>query len=59
MVKREKKLDQEILAFSISHDHRSVSIQGRYAVIEKKKTAIYRLLIHEVSFTALDSKDES
>jgi hypothetical protein len=34
-VKREKELHREILAFSISHDHRSVRIYGHYAVIDQ------------------------
>ncbi len=57
-VKREKELHQEILAFSISHDHRSVRIYGHYAIIEEDKTTFYRHPIHEFSFTALDGKDK-
>ena len=55
-VKREKELDQEILAFSISHDHRSVRIYGHYPVIEGDKTTFYRHPIHIFDFTALDGK---
>lgn len=58
LVKREKELDREILAFSISHDHRSVRIYSHYPVIEEKKTTFYRHPIHEFSFTALDGKDK-
>ena len=57
-VKREKELDREILAFSISHDHRSVRIYGHYPVIEGDKTTFYRHPIHEFSFTALDGKEK-
>lgn len=57
LVKREKELDQEILAFSISHDHRSVRIYGHYPVIEADKTTFYRHPIHEFSFTTLDGKE--
>ena len=57
-VKREKELHREILAFSISHDHRSVRIYGHYAVIEEDKTTFYRHPIHEFSFTALEGKDK-
>ncbi|KAF7958048.1 hypothetical protein EAE96_003615 [Botrytis aclada] len=39
--KREKELNREILAFSISHDHRTVRIYGHYPVIDGKK---YHLL---------------
>ncbi|KXL43489.1 hypothetical protein M433DRAFT_69849 [Acidomyces richmondensis BFW] len=58
LVKREKELHREILAFSISHDHRSVRIYGHYPVIEGKKTTFYRHPIHEFSLTALDGKEK-
>ncbi|KAI4230586.1 MAG: hypothetical protein L6R40_007998 [Gallowayella cf. fulva] len=57
-VKREKELDREILAFSISHDHRSVRIYGHYPLIEEDKTTFYRHPIHEFSFMALDGKEK-
>ena len=38
LVKREKGLHREILAFSISHDHETVRIYGHYPVIDGKKT---------------------
>jgi hypothetical protein len=41
-VKREKEIHREILAFSISHDHRTVRIFGHYPMIEDKKTTFYR-----------------
>ncbi|KAK5310763.1 hypothetical protein LTR93_011949 [Exophiala xenobiotica] len=58
LVKREQELHREFLAFSISHDHRSVRIYGHYPVIEDKKTTFYRHPIHEFSFTALDGKEK-
>lgn len=58
LVKCEKELDREILAFSISHDHRSVRIYGHYPVIDGKDTKYYRHLIHTFDFTALDGKDK-
>lgn len=58
LVKREKELDREILAFSISHDDRSVRIYGHYAVIEETKTTFYRHPIHTFDFTALEGKDK-
>ncbi|PVH70477.1 hypothetical protein DL98DRAFT_564149 [Cadophora sp. DSE1049] len=58
LVKREKELHQEILAFSISHDHRTVRIYGHYPIIDGKKTTFYRHPIHEFSFTALDGKEK-
>ena len=57
-VKREKELDREILAFSVSHDHSSVRIYGHYPVIEGDKTTFYRHPIHKFDFTALDGKEK-
>jgi len=57
-VKREKELHREILAFSISHDHRSVRIYGHYAIIDDDKTTFYRHPIHTFDFTALDGKEK-
>ncbi len=57
-VKRDKDLDREVLAFSISHDHRCVRIYGHYPVIKEGKTTFYRHPIHEFSFTALDGKEK-
>lgn len=58
LVKREKELQREILAFSVSHDHRSVRLYGHYPVIEEKKTTYYRHPIHTFDFTALDGKEK-
>jgi hypothetical protein len=52
LVKREKEVHREILAFSISHDDRTVRIYGHYPVIDGNKTKFYRHLIHEFSFVA-------
>lgn len=52
VVNREKELDREILAFSMSHDHRSVRIYGHYPVIKRKDTTYYRHPIHTFDFTA-------
>jgi len=57
-VKREKELNREILAFSISHDHRSVRIYGHYPVIKGDKTTFYRHPIREFSFTEQDGKEK-
>ncbi|TKA64766.1 hypothetical protein B0A55_13033, partial [Friedmanniomyces simplex] len=56
-VKREKELHREILAFSVSHDHRSVRIYGYYAEIGESETKYYRHAIHTFDFTALDGKE--
>ncbi|KAF1357401.1 hypothetical protein EJ07DRAFT_128592 [Lizonia empirigonia] len=58
LVKREKELNREILAFSVSHDHRSVRLYGHYAVVNGPDTTFYRHPIHEFSFTALDGKEK-
>ena len=58
LVKREKELHRQIIAFSISHDHRTVRIYGHYPVIEKGKTTFYRHPIHEFSFSALDGREK-
>ena len=56
-VKREKELNREILAFSISHDNRWVRIYGHYPVIDGDKITYYRHPIHEFSFTTLEGKE--
>lgn len=58
LVKREKELHRQILAFSISHDNETVRIYGHYPVIEGKRTTFYRHPIHKFSFTALDGKEK-
>ena len=55
-VKREKELDREILAFSISHDHTSVRIYGHYPVIEGDRTTFYRHPIRKFDFTDGEEK---
>ncbi|KAI9698636.1 MAG: hypothetical protein M1836_003745 [Candelina mexicana] len=57
-VKREKELDREILAFSISHDHRSVRIYGHYPVIYEDKITFYRHPIREFSFVEMDGREK-
>lgn len=57
-VKREAELDRKILAFSVSHDHRSVRIYGHYPVITGKDTKYYRHPIYDFSFTTLDGRDK-
>lgn len=58
LVKREKELHREILAFSISHDHRTVRIYGHYPVINGSRTIFYRHPIHTFDFTALEGKEK-
>jgi len=56
--KREKELQREILAFSISHDHRSVRIYGHYPVVEGKKATFYRHSIRTLDFTEREGKEK-
>ncbi|EDN02462.1 conserved hypothetical protein [Histoplasma mississippiense (nom. inval.)] len=58
LVGREEEINREILAFSISHDHRTVRIYGHYAVIEGNKTSFYRHPIRTFDFTSEEGKDK-
>ncbi|KAK2593666.1 hypothetical protein QQS21_008635 [Conoideocrella luteorostrata] len=57
-VKRENELHRQVLAFSVSHDHRSVRIYGHYPVMDGNTTKYYRHPIREFSFTELDGKEK-
>ena len=57
-MKREKEIDREILAFSVSHDDRNVRIYGHYSVIEGKVTKYYRHSIREFNFRELDGREK-
>lgn len=58
LVKREKELHREILAFSISHDHNIVRIYGHYPIINGKDTTFYRYSIRKFDFTELEGKEK-
>ncbi|KAK5145977.1 hypothetical protein LTR32_002359 [Rachicladosporium monterosium] len=58
LAKREKEIDREILAFSMSHDHSTVRIYGHYPVIEGKNTAFYRHPIRKFDFTEQDGQEK-
>ena len=58
LVKREKELHREILAFSMSHDHSSVRIYGHYALIDKSKTTFYRHTIKKFDFTSEEGREK-
>ncbi|KAF2240247.1 hypothetical protein BU26DRAFT_572930 [Trematosphaeria pertusa] len=58
LVKREQELHRQILAFSISHDHRSVRIYGHYPVIKGKDTTFYRHPIRTFDFTELEGREK-
>ena len=55
---RETEVHREILAFSISHDHRSVRIYGHYPIVDKNDTKYYRHPIRTFDFTELDGKEK-
>ncbi|KAL7921194.1 hypothetical protein ACQKWADRAFT_296512 [Trichoderma austrokoningii] len=56
-VGREKELDGEILAFSVSHDNESVRIYGWYPAIGAKTTT-HRHTIRKFNFTELDGREK-
>ncbi|KJZ68642.1 hypothetical protein HIM_11972 [Hirsutella minnesotensis 3608] len=58
LVGREEEINRQILAFSISHDHRLVRIYGHDPVIQGKDIKYYRQPIHTFDFTTLDGKDK-
>ena len=57
-VDREMELHREILALSISHDHRAVRIYGHYPVIEGKDTTYYRHPIRTFDFTEMEGREK-
>lgn len=58
LVNREKEIDREILAFSLSHDHSDIRIYGHYPVMDGKDTGYYRYPIRTFNFTELDGKEK-
>jgi hypothetical protein len=58
LVKREKELHGEILAFLISHNHRTVRIYGHYPIIDGNNTTFYRHPIRTFDFTELHGKEK-
>jgi hypothetical protein len=58
LIKREPEIHQQILAFSISHDHRTVRIYGHYPIIDGKKTTFYRHHARTFDFTKLERKEK-
>ncbi|OJD12880.1 hypothetical protein AJ78_06595 [Emergomyces pasteurianus Ep9510] len=58
LANRENELHREILAFSISHDHRTVRIYGHYSIIKEEETSFYRYSIRTFDFTELNGKEK-
>jgi len=57
-VSLQDELHREILAFSVSHDHRAVRIYGHYALINGNETSFYRHPIRNFDITDQDGKDK-
>ncbi|KAK0703521.1 hypothetical protein B0T26DRAFT_616004, partial [Lasiosphaeria miniovina] len=57
-VHRESEIHRQVLAFSISHNHRSVRIFGHYPVIIGKDTRYYRHPICAYDFMGSNAKDK-
>lgn len=57
-VKREKEINQEIVAFSVSHDHGNVRLYGHYPIINEDEVTFYRHPIHKFDITSLDGKEK-
>ena len=56
LANRQQELHRNVLAFSVSHDHRSVRIYGHYPHIGENETTYYRHLIYDFSFIVLDGE---
>lgn len=58
LVKCEKELHRQILAFSVSHDNQSVRIYGHYPEINGKDTEYYRYRIRSFDFVELGGREK-
>lgn len=56
LANRQQELHRKVLAFSVSHDHRSVRIYGHYPHIGENETTYYRHQIFSFDFIALDGE---
>jgi hypothetical protein len=57
-VGKQKDLHQELLAFSVSHDNRTVRIYGHYPLIDGDKASFYRHEIKAFDITSEVGKDK-
>src|SRR5947209_8078017 len=57
-VSLEKELHQKILAFTVSHDHRSVRIYGHYALVSGNTTSLYRHPIRSFDFVEQNGRNK-
>ncbi|EME82073.1 uncharacterized protein MYCFIDRAFT_138365, partial [Pseudocercospora fijiensis CIRAD86] len=58
VVKREKELYREILAFSILYNYTTIRIYSYYAEVNSSETKYYRYIIRKFNFTELDGKEK-
>ncbi|KAK1807198.1 hypothetical protein LTR12_018459, partial [Friedmanniomyces endolithicus] len=58
VVKRVNEIHREILAFSISHDHKTVGVNGHYAEVDGSEPKYYRYTIRKFDFTELDGREK-
>ncbi|KAI9812074.1 MAG: hypothetical protein M1832_000627 [Thelocarpon impressellum] len=56
-VSRQDEIQQQMLAFSISHDKEEIRMWGHYAVMDGPKTRYYRHPIKKFNFTSEEGKD--
>lgn len=54
-VKCKEKFYYKIFSFLILYNHKLMEIYNYYAIIKKEKTTFYRYLIHDFSFTIIES----
>lgn len=57
LVHRQEELHREILAFSVSHDNRTIRIYGHFPAIDGQRTTYHRHLIREFSFVEQRGKE--
>ncbi|KAB8360668.1 hypothetical protein FH972_024405 [Carpinus fangiana] len=57
LVSRQHELHRKILAFSISHDNKSVSIYGHYAVVQGATTQFHRHRVRSFNFMEQDGRE--
>ncbi|KUI54634.1 hypothetical protein VP1G_10697 [Cytospora mali] len=57
-VNRDDKVNRQILAFSVSHDHYSVGIYGYYPVITGEDIKYYRHPIYKFDLTTFNGRDK-
>jgi hypothetical protein len=55
---RLQELNRQILAFSVSHDHRNVRIHGHFALIGNDRTTFHRYLIISLDMASPDSQKD-